>query len=686
MIEAKRWWEDGIMVLLAVQCNYGEDSFEILKTHAAKKHFSGEQLLHLTAKGHQGCYNEDKDGEKLDRYLKESRKAGLREIIYLNIHMDFRELYSGHPEYFQIKKSGGPIGAYGAYYALTCVNGPSGDRYVDAVKKLCRHGIDGIFLDGPVSVAQGGCYCESCIEKFYERYGKNLHDALPQELQRFRIDSSAGFVKRVMEAVKSVNSDILLYNNNDLLHPYHNMQSRSLAAYNDLIGTEAGFIKSVKGTTLWHISAPLKMAQTIAGGKPVMCFLAGNQSDVAYYMHTACDTNIFYAQAIANGANIWYGVHGPSEQMNTPGGMAAAAFNEFIEKNKAYLVKTKTNNRAALLWSDDTANYYYSTAKETDASAEAFSGKIGKTKSDHYRAFMGFFDMLSRGHVQFDVLDEFSVKQGGLKNYDVLILPTCACMSEDTASFISEYVSGGGSLVSSFDTGLYDENGGKRNKSVIADIQGVSGFEGIEVYEDYGCGYKIADDNNFISEGVTNKHIPLAKLALKVTPQDETEVLVKATVSMHGKYASLPDKATFPSVLRHCYGKGESIFFTDTIGEGFEERAYADYKRMALNAVHQLSAPLFTTDAPESVEMVLREQDNRYILHLINLTGEMTLPRERIIPINNIHIKINVDKAVNSVTTLTDEQHITFDNSEKCCEFTLPCLKEHELIIIEKES
>ena len=66
-------WNDDYMTISAVQCKYHETSEEIFDNYVSKSNFNTEQLLHLTANGHMAYYNEERDGKKLDEYLKRSK-------------------------------------------------------------------------------------------------------------------------------------------------------------------------------------------------------------------------------------------------------------------------------------------------------------------------------------------------------------------------------------------------------------------------------------------------------------------------------------------------------------------------------------------------------------------------------------------------------------------------------------
>ena len=99
-------WYEKPMVMAAVQCNYGENSYDIMKNHVLAKDFNGEQLLHLNATGHVSSYDENRDGKKLDAYLKAAHESGLREILYWNVHCVYEETIQIHPEWKQKFKNG----------------------------------------------------------------------------------------------------------------------------------------------------------------------------------------------------------------------------------------------------------------------------------------------------------------------------------------------------------------------------------------------------------------------------------------------------------------------------------------------------------------------------------------------------------------------------------------------------
>ena len=675
------WWNDDYLTISAVQCKYHETSEDIFDNYVSKSGFNTEQLLHLTASGHMAHYNEERDGKKLDEYLKKSKKAGIREIVYVNIHGVTPEDHDLHPEFSLLGKNKEPLMLYNNTHYSICFSGPYFKEHIKNIKALCKHDIDGVFLDGPI-MRSDACYCDHCLKRFEEVYGKSRYDADYYESCEFNMKMATEFVKATYEAIKEVNPNILLYINNTLLKPDTvGVRTRDCSDYVDVIGTEGGFVWVDKGITMWHVSPMVKMAETVSDGKPRVCFIAGDHKPWSYYMHTPCETGIFYAQSLAYGANVWYGLHGSSKQGELPGGKVATEFNGFIHENKENLLHTSSCSKVALFWSDATASRYSTSVDETDFVQNSIEISKGEKKGNQNASFKGMYDLLTRAHIQFDLIDEVSFKKGHHKKYDTIIFTTAACISDEVSEIVKDYVKEGGRLISNFDCGLYNELCERREKSSLAEIQGVKNFEDIIEYP-VGCGYLINNKECDLFEDIYDEDIPMPLLSVKNEYAETAEVIGYARMPLKGRYVDLV-KETYPSVVYNRYGKGESIYFSGSVGEFFDKYANTDIKKIVVNAVNKFTTPLIESDAPGSVEVSVRKKDNKYIIHLINLTGEMIRPIERIIPLYNLKFTINDDINVKSIKTLRGKEKLACSKENGSVEFTLPALNNHEIIVVE---
>ena len=86
----------------------------------------------------------------------------------------------------------------------------------------------------------------------------------------------------------------------------------------------------------------------------------------------------------------------------------------------------------------------------------------------------GMYEALLRGRFAFDYVHEDRLEPERLKKYRALLLPNIAMLSDRQCEQLRAYVRGGGSLVASFETSLYDENLKPRADFGLGDLFGVS--------------------------------------------------------------------------------------------------------------------------------------------------------------------------------------------------------------------
>lgn len=671
-----KWWEEGPLLISAVQCKFEDDDLWTLEEYVAKSGFNTEQLFHLAGQGHMAYYDEAAHGAKLDEYLAHSRALGIREIAYYNTHCLTPELAALHPDWLLRQRDGSALSAY-SIYSVCCVNSPWVEHFLDSIGELCRHDIDGLFLDGPL-MGESGCYCPTCQKLFAEGYGKSIEDSTFNERLQFRTDSVTRFVKKTRDIVKGVNPDIMLYLNNSALRPdVTGSNSRAVEPYVDMLGAEGGFVRSDNTTSLWSVGSKAKHLEAISRGKPTVTYIIGNQSGTPYYMQTPAETTILHAQSFAHGANIWYGLCGSASiYKDTPGSDAAKAFNRFVAEHKEYYAKSKSCAKIALMWSQDTANHYAASVEESDFTGAERTAKLAR-KGDHYAELMSFVDILSRAHIQFDLVDEVSVTEG-LGKYGFLILPDCACMSDDVAVAVNRYAESGGAVMSTFDTGFYHADGNPAPRPKCGAMQGIASVNGLAEYPSIGNSYQ-KPEQSWLFEGVNAPVLPAPILCLDVTPQQDAEVLSLALSPMSSVYTRLPETGV-PAILENCFGKGSSLFFTGNFGMLYGLRALPEYSRMVVNIVRRFADPLVEVSGPGCVEAVLRRQDGRTILHLINLTGAMNRPFTEMVPLSGLSITVRTDGIGKPFALRGNVSDYAYGDGK--LHLTLDMLQDFDLIVI----
>lgn len=669
-----KWYEKPLRIS-AVQCNYDEDSYDILENHVYQGHFNTEQLFHLNADGHTSFYDHARDAEKLEKYIKEARKRNIRIILYWNTHCVEKPERDDHPEWIQLNKNKEEVTAYTNKY-LVCINSPWMDEFIDNFQKVCSLDIDGIFLDGPVVNAQG-CHCEACQRQYMEKYGKSIFHATYRDMVEFKVFSVTDHIRRIHHVKNKINPSLLVYLNNSSLRPdITGSNTTQVEPFVEMLGTEAGFAYINKFYSMYHMTPHIKYIETKAMGKPYVVFTAGDNKPSSYYMHTAAETKILYFRSVAHGANIWYGIHAPTSFMKNPGGQVAYECNKFHEKYSDYYLKTSSCNKIAIVWSEDTANFYSSVVSESDFTQMGGIG-ISEEKGNHSLSFYGFCQAMLRSHIQFDVIDEHMLKTDKINKYELIILPVCACMRDEVIESIKSYVKDGGTIFATYDTGLYD---GKGYHLGFERIKCLFGIEKMKNKISYEAGTSFVTTSGEYSEGLSSDIIAGPLKVIDCTVQNGVESIAKINKPMAGRYVAFP-KMDLDFLTINQYGKGKCIYCSGNIGEFIESTAYGDSVKLINNLIAKHANTLVKTNASQSVEIVVRYQKeyNRYLLHLINMTGEMVRPIERLIAITDFEINLELPGNIYKVTALDDA--VSFKLSGNTIH--IDCLDDYAVLVLD---
>jgi hypothetical protein len=166
------------------------------------------------------------------------------------------------------------------------------------------------------------------------------------------------------------------------------------------------------------------------------------------------------------------------------------------------------------------------------------------------------------------------------------------------------------------------------------------------------------------------------------------EALVHFMEPVAGTLAGLPKPSDDPALVVHGYGKGKAIYFSGDLGNVLNSFHLLEWSRLIENSLQDLApSPVLVEDAPRSLEVVLRsqEQGRRLVLHLVNFTGEMTRPIRDIVPLHDVRITLAAEKKVKRVSSLMHPQTLrTRRDDEGRVQFVLPRVDEYEVVVIER--
>ena len=157
------------------------------------------------------------------------------------------------------------------------------------------------------------------------------------------------------------------------------------------------------------------------------------------------------------------------------------------------------------------------------------------------------------------------------------------------------------------------------------------------------------------------------------------KALIQFMKPLAGRYDGLPQVSEDPALLVNPCGKGRAVYFTGDLGntiQTFHLAAHLDLLKP------WFASPIKVSNAPGSVEVVLRSQEagKRWLVHLVNATGEMTRPIRNVLPAHDIKVELPAERAVSKVTAVRSGESVTASQT-----ITLPLLKDYELLVVEYE-
>lgn len=616
-------------------------------------------------------------GDLLAEVVEEARKHDIAIIAYYNVGLN-SHVAAANPDYRQRTADQEPIVEAFDYYDLLCMNSPYRDYVYGQFKEIAEnYGVAGFFFD-ITYVWSNSCYCEYCSAWYKSRYGKPMpHSPQPgtqelKEFQSFQRDIRHNFLRDAASRIKSINPDLLVGWNHAGDPRFGQVEADRYADY---------FTSEFHPPHYAHGSLLARWKRSF--GKPFELMMPSEMGSWGEWtVAPEATLRTTAAIAVVNGGSISFGhVAYPSGfmkgQVPEPVMQAMGKTNEWVKSLEPWLKDAESVPMAAVLHSIESKRLL-------EASAHAYAAD-----EPHLQ---GLHRILTEGHIHFDIIDE-TVLLEKLDEYELLVLPDQAYLSEAVENRIREFVRQGGRLLASNRTSLYDGDGGRKPSFGLADVFGIE-FGDVS---NYSVSYFYPVERA-VSGSVPHMPILLKdsdQNTLRITAKPGAETLAKFTDPaleakpfrhVYHQHAHPAVETPYPAIVSHSYGQGSSMYVAAPIESAYWRTGSPWLRTLYLNVLNLLyPEPKVKVEAPLSVEVNVMRQPDRAVVHLTNVREEKAAGSktfvEEIVPAK--HIEVVMKTSAERVYVIPGGAELPFTKEGDRIRCTVPEIGLHAAIVVE---
>jgi hypothetical protein len=638
------------------------------------------------------------------------RKLGMVVIARTDPHATYDDVHAAHLDWIAVDASGNQRRHWASPEMwVTCGLGPYNFEFMTEVKKeiASLYKVDGIFInrwDG-----SGMCYCEHCRNLFREAAGRDLPRAVNPQDGTYR----AYLVwrqQRLFELWRLWDGEVRKINPDACVIPNTGggaTSSLDMKKIGDLAPILIADRQARRGLAApWANGKNGKEFRAAMGSKPIVgIFSVGLEEPYRWKDSVQSDAEIrlWVADGVANGLRPWFtkfsGVLHDERWLP----VVEEVYNRYAGWER-YLRNEASLARVGLVYSQQTGWFY---------GGERAASRV----EDHT---LGWYQALIESRIPFEMVHDRMLDGPGARGLKTLILPNIACLSEAQCRQLREYVSGGGSVIATYETSLYDEWGARRSDFGLADLFGVSYKSGPEgpmhnayLHLEHGAGgehplLKGLEAASRIIHGVWRLEVeararfasppltlipsypdlPMEKVYPRVVRTDKPEVYLRETPA-----AEPADEA--PEASRNSEPRGTArrggriLYFPWDIDRTFWEVLCVDHLKLLCNAVEWATAeePPVTVTGPGVIDVAVWRQKGSMTVHLVNLTNPMMMkgPLRELIPApaQRVRVRLPSGATARRVRLLAAGTAPEVERRGQYLTVTVPSVIDHEVVAID---
>ncbi len=650
---------------------------------------------------------------------------GLFVMARMDSNRTAEDFFQAHPDWFTRDPNGQPYRAADLY--VTCINSPYYDEYLpDVLREIIgRSHPDGFTDNSWAGLGRASiCYCANCARRFRDRAGSALPAVADWDDPVYREWIAWNYTRRleiwdmnnrVTRAAGGPDCIWAGMNSGSITAEARSFRDlRAICARADILmldhqhrDDDTGFQQNVDTGARVH---GLLRAGTIAPESMAMY-----ETGPGYYRLASkpvAEARMWMVAGIAGGIQPWWhhvGAYGQDRRMYRTAGPVM----RWWKANQPYLVDRTPVASVGVVWSQPNTDFFgrNEVADLVDA------------------PYTGIMHALVRARIPYLPvhLDDVEQKSDRVRT---LILPNVGGISDAQAASIRRFVAGGGALVATGHTSLFNEWGEPRPDFALADLFAChwtgdpptlhrrarsSEGGGAAAFAPSPSGHTYLRLSPELRAGVDGPEIgdePAIVGARHPVLQgfDETDILAyggtltplavdpSATVPLTfvPPFPTYPPetawmrqpKTAIPGLVLSEHGPGRVAYLPADIDRRYAREHLPDHAALLANVVRWAARdtiPIAVTGTG-FIQCHLYEQPGRLILHVLNLTSEASwrAPLDELIRIGPFQVQVRLPASVRarSARLLVSGASRPVRASNGLGTFTIESLLDHELAVI----
>jgi hypothetical protein len=610
--------------------------------------------------------------------VRAAKKRGL--YVYGRMSPDIQwtdpKLLEANPLWFR-RNENGSLQQPAPDIAYTCI---FSDHYAKQQPAIIRelnanYEIDGVYMNGwPTMQA---CYCENC---------RRIGDPHSQHYREALMDKAFELIQLYKATVleKSPNNFYSCNLGGGLKESGLDQWrlTREASWYTADNQSRSGVVSPV-----WQDAQQVKFARALMGDRSVAAVSAsyGRAGRISWRQttDTSAEPSFRMAQTAAAGGIVWYHWLGLEQGFKEDRRWQAPGrdFLSWHAKNDAHFRNKRSLASVAVVVSPRSVNLYKAPYTED--------------RTDHLE---GIYAALVEARIPFDYVHEQDLNQERISSYTVLILPNMALMSDSQAATIRQYVQRGGSVLATFQTGLFDETGNPRKDFVLGELFGISkageptqanekahesmGGIHLQYIRQRGALTEGFEETTWIAGPVWRQPI--------VPHRDAAMTFIKP-------YPVYPPEAVYqrespsdiPAMVSREVGGSRLVYMAGDVDSSFWRLDHMDLGRQMSNAVRWLLKGKNAVDVEGDglMEVIAWETQRGFAVHLLNYNGanafrgHMRKPVE--LPSQLVRVTLPAEKKIRQASLLHAGTPVTFQQEGNLVSLTVTKVGMYEVVALE---